>query len=64
MYGSDFPLINTALVSPWYYVWKLPPWKIISLSAIGNPWDRDVKLKQALGTPAEVFAGASRLDVE
>jgi hypothetical protein len=61
MYGSDFPLINTVLVSPWYYFWKLPPWKMASISAARNPWDRDVELKQALGTPAAVFAGARQL---
>jgi hypothetical protein len=63
VYGSDFPLINTALVSPWYYCWKLPPWKIASISAVANPWDRDVMIKRALGTPTEVFAGAQRLDI-
>ncbi|MBI4802775.1 MAG: amidohydrolase family protein [Elusimicrobia bacterium] len=55
LYGSDFPLINTALVSPWYYCARLTPKRIISISGTKNPWDRDVLLKQALGTPAEIF---------
>ncbi|OGS51949.1 MAG: hypothetical protein A3J79_04515, partial [Elusimicrobia bacterium RIFOXYB2_FULL_62_6] len=25
LYGTDFPLINTALVSPWYYAFRLGP---------------------------------------
>jgi len=54
VYGTDFPLINTALVSPWYslhlslkqkwQIWRTP-----------NPWDRDVMMKQDLGVPTEVF---------
>lgn len=55
MYGSDFPLINMALVSPWYYFPRLSPKKILSILKEKNPWDRDVLLKQALGTPADIF---------
>ena len=57
-YGSDFPLINMPLlVSPVYQIYRLTPWQIISIiSNINNPWDRDVKIKQALGTPADLFA--------
>lgn len=56
LYGSDFPLINTALVSPWYYCLRLTPRQLVSISRAKNPWDADVKTKQALGTPADVFA--------
>lgn len=55
LYGSDFPLINTALVSPLYYGLKLSPKKIAAILRTKNPWDRDVLLKQALGTPAVIF---------
>jgi hypothetical protein len=55
LYGSDFPLINTALTSPWYYGLRLTPRQLYSLSRIRNPWDADVMLKHALGTPADVF---------
>lgn len=55
LYGSDFPLINTALVSPWYFPLNLTVEQMSELSAVENPWDRDVALKQALGVPAEVF---------
>ena len=56
LYGSDFPLINTAAVSPWVYPLNLTRKQMQSLSAIGNPWDRDVALKEALGVPADVMA--------
>ncbi|MFL6515778.1 MAG: amidohydrolase family protein [Chthoniobacterales bacterium] len=55
MYGSDFPLINTALVSPWYYCGRLSPKQLIAISKINNPWDADVMLKHELGTPASIF---------
>ena len=58
LYGSDFPLIRTPLVSPWYHCLRLSPWKIARISMTRNPWDADVETKQALGTPAEVFAEA------
>lgn len=61
VYGSDFPLIKTALVSPWYYGFRLSPRQLVRLSSEKNPWDRDVELKQALGTPAEIFARSRRL---
>ncbi|MFO1459880.1 MAG: amidohydrolase family protein [Verrucomicrobiota bacterium] len=55
-YGSDFPLINTPLVSPWYFPLRLTASEMQALAEIGNPWDRDVALKQALGVPPEIFS--------
>jgi len=55
MYGSDFPLISTALVSPWYYFPRLTPGRMYCISRTQNPWDADVLLKRDLGTPADVF---------
>lgn len=55
IFGSDWPLINTALVSSWYYMHKLGFREIRGISAIENPWDRSVALKKALGVPEEVF---------
>jgi len=60
VYGTDFPLINTALVSPWYFPFDLTWSQMRALSRIGNPWDRDVELKRALGVPPEVFAEGNR----
>jgi hypothetical protein len=59
LYGSDFPLMNTALVSPWYFPRNLTRVQMGELGAITNAWDRDVGLKQALGVPAEVFQRTS-----
>ena len=56
LYGSDFPLINTAAVSPWYFPLNLSREHMQNISAIENPWDRDVVLKEALGVPAKIFA--------
>lgn len=56
MYGSDFPLINTPLVSPWYYFTRLTFGQISSIAGVRNPWDADVLLKHHLGTPADIFA--------
>jgi predicted TIM-barrel fold metal-dependent hydrolase len=60
-YGSDYPLINSALVSPWYFSLNLDVQQMKELASVQNPWDRDVGLKQALGVPGEIFGRASRL---
>ena len=56
LYGSDFPLINTAAVSPWYFPLNLTQVQMKSISAIENPWDRDVALKEALGVSSDIFS--------
>jgi len=60
LYGTDFPLINTPLVSPWYFFQRLSLKQMISISRIRNPWDRDVQLKHDLGVPSDVFALPAR----
>lgn len=60
-YGSDFPLINTALVSPWLFSHRLTPVQIHRIDGLTNAWDRDVALKQTLGVPPEVFARTAQL---
>jgi hypothetical protein len=60
LYGTDFPLINTLLVSPWYS-WHLSLAQKWAIARTANPWDRDVLMKQYLGVPAEVFARPARL---
>lgn len=60
LYGSDFPLINTPLVSAWY-AGRLSLSERWAIAREPNPWDRDVRLKQALGATPEVFTAASRL---
>jgi hypothetical protein len=61
VYGSDFPLINTALVSPWYYACRLSPRQLYCIAREHNPWDADLELKRALGTPIEAFERSGRL---
>jgi predicted TIM-barrel fold metal-dependent hydrolase len=61
LFGTDFPLINTALVSPWFFPLNLTTAQMREIESIENPWDRDVALKQALGVPAEIFTKANEL---
>jgi hypothetical protein len=61
VYGTDFPLINMPIVSPWFFPFSLSLRRQWQISRSKNPWDRDVALKHALGVPADVFARADRL---
>ena len=61
LYGSDFPLINTALVSPHYFPLRLTHKQRFAIAAIENPWDRDVLIKQALGVRQDVFARSEEI---
>lgn len=54
-YGSDYPLVNTALVSPWLFPLQLTREQMSGLAALENPWDADIALKQALGVPPDIF---------
>jgi predicted TIM-barrel fold metal-dependent hydrolase len=55
MYGTDYPLTNTPLVTPWQYPLNLRWRELWQLARTRNSWDRDVKLKAALGVCPEVF---------
>lgn len=61
LYGSDFPLINTALVSPHFFPLRLTRKQRIAIAAETNVWDRDVELKRALGVPADVFVRSAEV---
>jgi hypothetical protein len=56
LYGSDWPLQFFPLVSPWFHVHHIGGAATRQVAGIGNPWDRDVGLKQALGVPPCVFS--------
>ncbi len=60
LYGTDHPLTNTPMVSPWLYPMRLTFGQMWTLSRIKNPWDRDVQLKAALGVPSTVFEASGR----
>jgi predicted TIM-barrel fold metal-dependent hydrolase len=55
VYGTDYPLINTLLVSPWYSL-RLSLTEKFSIWRTKNPWDRDVLMKHDLGVQTETFA--------
>ncbi len=55
VYGSDFPLVALPLVSPWFFPLNLRVDEMRRLARLPNPWERDVRLKQALGVPAAIF---------
>ena len=65
IYGTDWPLQFSLLVSPYYHADRIGLPAAKSLAAIDNAWDRDVALKEALGVPQTIFArGAQLLAVE
>jgi uncharacterized protein len=61
LYGTDMPLLNTAIVSPYPFFPKLSPRRILSIAKISNPWDRDVALKEALGVAVTIFYNAKKV---
>ena len=61
VYGSDWPLQFSPLVSPWYQWRHLTPSQAKAIAALHNPWDRDVALKEAMGVPAHVFQRSASL---
>ena len=61
LYGSDMPIINSFLTSPWWHACRIPPPAVRRIAAIHNPWDRDVELKRALGVSEQMLANSSKL---
>jgi len=61
LYGTDYPLINTALCLPLLHVLKIGPGEALRIQRIANPWDRDIELKRALGLPGPVFTRFAEL---
>jgi hypothetical protein len=61
IYGTDFPLVNMMIVSPYHFPLNLRLAQMRAIAAIRNPWDRDVALKQALGVPRTVFERPAEL---
>jgi uncharacterized protein len=61
LYGTDFPLINTALVSPYYFPRQLTVEAMRTIAAETNPWDRDLALKGRLGVPTNIFTATARI---
>lgn len=61
LYGTDMPLPNTPLVSPFAFPLSIPPRRMLAISRIANPWDRDVALKEALGVSGTILGNSARL---
>lgn len=61
LYGSDMPIINSFITSPWWHGYRMPLATTRRLAAIENPWDRDVELKLALGVTEEILGNGGRL---
>jgi predicted TIM-barrel fold metal-dependent hydrolase len=61
LYGTDAPLINNAITSPWFHAFRLGPHNLMKILAEKNPWDRDVALKRALGVTDEILVNNARL---
>jgi hypothetical protein len=55
LYGTDMPLLNTGIVSPFAFLGSLSLRRVLAIRRIANPWDRDVALKEALGVGEEIF---------
>ena len=61
IYGSDYPLIETALVSPYYQAGRAPMKNLRGAAKETNTWDKDVALKRAMGVPEDVFGRSAEL---
>jgi predicted TIM-barrel fold metal-dependent hydrolase len=61
LYGSDMPIINSIITSPWWHLYRIPVSEVSRIAAIQNPWDRDVALKVALGVSENILTNNSSL---
>jgi predicted TIM-barrel fold metal-dependent hydrolase len=61
LYGTDMPIINTGITSPWFHCHRLGHRALRSVLAKNNPWDRDVTLKDALGVTEEILGNSARI---
>lgn len=61
LYGTDMPLVNMCITTPFAFPLRLPLRQMLSLSRIRNPWDRDVALKEALGFREEMLADIGKI---
>lgn len=57
LYGSDFPVPSNAF----YFAARLGPREVRALERVKNPFDRDVRLKRALGYPDRTLTRAERV---
>jgi predicted TIM-barrel fold metal-dependent hydrolase len=61
LYGSDMPIINSFITSPWWHSYRIPLQTVRRIASIQNPWDRNVELKMALGVPEEILKNSEKM---
>jgi predicted TIM-barrel fold metal-dependent hydrolase len=59
LYGSDMPIINSFITSPWWHTYRIPLSEARRIAANRNPWDRDVELKRALGMTEQMLSNSA-----
>jgi len=64
LYGSDMPIINSVITSPWWHSYRIPIAEVHRIASIKNPWDRDVELKRALGGTEKILGNSGKMFVE
>jgi uncharacterized protein len=57
LYGSDFPVPSNAF----YFAGRIGPPTALALERVRNPFDRDVRIKRALGYPDRTLTRAERV---
>jgi uncharacterized protein len=61
LYGTDMPLAAMALTTPFAFPLRLPPWQMLRIARIANPWDRDVALKELLGVRNDMLLDGAKI---
>jgi hypothetical protein len=61
LYGTDMPLVNSLLVSPLAFPFRLSLMQMIGITRIHNSWDRDLALKERLGLRNEMLVDAGNI---
>ena len=61
LYGSDMPLLNTGITSPWFHAYRLSPCALWRAVREKNPWDRDVALKRSLGVTEDILGNTGTM---
>ena len=61
LYGTDMPILNTGITSPWFHGYRLSPPAVVRVLREKNPWDRDVALKRALGVTEEMLGNTAHV---
>jgi hypothetical protein len=61
LYGTDMPLVNMGIVSPFAFPFRLSLRRMLHIYRIVNPWDRDVALKDALGLRSHMLLDAEKI---